>query len=34
MRTVADGNRFDVRNTRPPPLDDDATPHTAGQTVT
>jgi hypothetical protein len=26
MRAVADGNRFDSRNTRPPPLDNVTTP--------
>ena len=33
LRAVADGNRFDSRNARPPPLDNDATPQMAGQTV-
>jgi hypothetical protein len=33
MGAVADGIRFDSRNARPPPLDNDATPHMAAQTV-
>jgi hypothetical protein len=34
MQAVAESNRFESRNARPPPLDNDATPQMPGQTVT
>ena len=33
MRAVANGDRFGSRNARQPPLDNDVSPHLAGQTV-